>query len=87
MAHIPLSLAIMGVGGLLGAASAAKQLTSKGGKAPASVSPLPVPTINMAAEAARRDDELRRRRGAGANELTGGGAEAMTAGGKTLLGQ
>ncbi|WP_414902471.1 hypothetical protein ACMT1E_04375 [Sphingomonas flavalba] len=44
-------------------------------------------TRNAAAEAAMRDDELRRRRGAGANELTGGGAEAVTPGAKTLLGQ
>jgi hypothetical protein len=46
-----------------------------------------VPTRNAAADAMRRDDALRRRRGAGANELTGGGAEAVTPGGKTLLGQ
>lgn len=46
-----------------------------------------VPTRNAAADATRRDDALRRRRGAGANELTGGGAEAVTPGGKTLLGQ
>jgi hypothetical protein len=46
------------------------------------------PSRDMAAElAARRADELRRRRGAGANELTGGGAEPVTPGAKTLLGQ
>ncbi|HEX8400514.1 MAG TPA: hypothetical protein VF628_02295 [Allosphingosinicella sp.] len=47
----------------------------------------PVATRNMAAEAAHREGLLRKRRGAGANELTGGGAEASTPGGKTLLGQ
>jgi hypothetical protein len=53
----------------------------------ASSLPPPVPTRNVAAENARRRDVLRRRRGQGANELTGGGAEAATPGGKTLLGQ
>lgn len=48
----------------------------------------PVVTRDAAAEAARRDDELRRRRGAGANVAAGtGGSEARSAGGKVLLGQ
>lgn len=58
-------------------------------KPKAAPAPAPPPTVtrNAAAEAARRDDELRRRRGAGANELTGGGAEARTPGAKELLGE
>jgi hypothetical protein len=47
----------------------------------------PVPTRNVAAAAAANDGLYRRRRGAAANELTGGGAEAPSPGGKTLLGQ
>jgi hypothetical protein len=49
--------------------------------------PLPVPTRNAAAAAAGEEDALRRRRGARANDLTGGSAEASSPGGKTLLGQ
>lgn len=45
-------------------------------------------TRNDAVDARMRDDERRRRRGVGANILTGSrGAEATTAGGKVLLGQ
>jgi hypothetical protein len=58
----------------------------KPAKAPVAAPP-PVVTRNAAAENARRYDELRKRRGAGANELTGGGAEPVTPGGKVLLGQ
>jgi hypothetical protein len=70
------------LGGLLGGLLA-------GGSKPKTVSqPAPLPTINNAdALAASQRDAIRRRRGAGANELTGGGAEAVTPGGKALLGQ
>lgn len=44
-------------------------------------------TRNDAAASVRMSDSMRKRRGAGANELTGGGAEASSGGGKTLLGQ
>lgn len=48
--------------------------------------PRPI-TRNDAVDARMRDDERRRRRGLGANILTGSsGAEARTAGGKVLLG-
>lgn len=51
------------------------------------VAPRPI-TRNDAVDARMRDDELRRRRGVGANILTGpSGAEAQSAGGKFLLGQ
>lgn len=55
---------------------------------PAEQAAVPTPPMpDAAAEAARRDDELRRRRGQGANVATGaGGAEASTPGGKVLLG-
>ena len=64
-----------------------KLLFGGGHKAAQPVVQPTVPTRNAAADAIRQDDALRRRRGAGANELTGGGAEAVTPGGKTLLGQ
>lgn len=54
---------------------------------PKAVSATPPVTRNAAAEFAMRDRDLRLRRGAGANEITGGGAEAPSTGGKTLLGQ
>lgn len=54
---------------------------------PAPIAAPVVPTNNMAEGLAMQSDALRRRRGAGANELTGGGAEAATPGGKVLLGQ
>lgn len=73
-----LGSALFGVAGAIGS-----QLLSKP-KPPAA--PLAV-TRNAAAEAAMRDDMMRRRRGAGANEITGGGAEARSPGGKALLGQ
>ncbi|KQX19344.1 MULTISPECIES: hypothetical protein [unclassified Sphingomonas] len=54
---------------------------------PKMAAPTPVATRDMAAENAAASDEIRRRRGAGANVLLGfGGAEAATAGGKALLG-
>jgi len=81
MGFIP---ALLG-GGLVG--GAVSLLTGKKKDAPAAPAAPLVPTRNAAMDAARRDDVLRRRRGAGANELTGGGAEASTGGGKTLLGQ
>lgn len=59
-----------------------------GGSKPAAPAPTPVnltPTRNIAADRARQADLLRRRRGSGANDVTGG-AEAQTAGAKTLLG-
>lgn len=71
---------------LLSPLGAVAGLFNKPKPKPAPVQPRPI-TRNMAAEAARQGDRLRRRRGAGANELTGGGAEASTPGGKTLLGQ
>ncbi len=46
----------------------------------------PVPTRNAAAEAARRSDQLRRRRGATENEYAGAATPATPAV-KTLLGQ
>lgn len=53
--------------------------------------PVQTPVVDQSAalDAANQQaaDDLRRRRGAGANELTGGGAEASTPGAKTLLGQ
>lgn len=50
--------------------------------------PTPVVTRDDAIDQIQEDDERLRRRGAGANMLTGStGAEATTAGGKTLLGQ
>lgn len=49
--------------------------------------PVPVATRDMAAENAASADELRRRRGAGANVLMGfTGAEPASAGAKALLG-
>jgi hypothetical protein len=66
-------------------AALASVLSKKKKKKPAA-QPVATPTRNAAAENARRFDELRRRRGAGANELTGGGAEARSPGGKVLLG-
>lgn len=72
------------LGGVVG--GAVSLLTGKKSSTPAPAAPI-VPTRNAALDAARADDVLRRRRGAGANELTGGGAEASTGGGKTLLGQ
>lgn len=78
---IPIGLAL--AGGAAGAV-ASKVLAPKPAATPM---PQPLPTRNMAAEAARAGDQWRRRRGAGANELTGGGAEARSPGGKTLLGQ
>lgn len=55
-------------------------------KIPKPPAPPPMVTRNMAQEAAMAEDDLRRRRGRGALDRTGG-AEASTAGGKTLLGQ
>lgn len=55
-------------------------------KKPKSPSAPPAISRNDAAMAAARSDEFRRRRGAGANEITGG-AEASSGGGKSLLGQ
>jgi hypothetical protein len=50
--------------------------------------PMPPPiTRNEAAAQASTDRTFRQRIGAGANEITRGGAEAATGGGKTLLGQ
>lgn len=72
---------------LFGAAGALLKPFGVGASKPPAM-PVPLPTINRAdAMAGARADELRKRRGAGANELTGGGAEAVTPGGKALLGQ
>jgi hypothetical protein len=80
MAGVPLPFAL--AGGLLGAG------LSQVMKPPKPVAGPPPVTRNMAAEAARESDALRRRRGAGANELVGRGAgEARSPGGKVLLGQ
>lgn len=50
--------------------------------------PAPPPiTRNEAAAQASADKTFRQRIGAGANEITRGGAEAPSSGGKTLLGQ
>lgn len=57
----------------------------KAAPAPTPIVP-PVPTRNAAAEAARRGDLLRRRRGATQNEYAGGATPATPAV-KTLLGQ
>lgn len=70
---------------LFGAAGAL--LKPFGSGKPSIPAPVPVPTPNLAENLANQNDALRRRRGAGANELTGGGAEAVTPGGKALLGQ
>jgi len=57
------------------------------GRAPKAQAAPPVPVINKAQENAYEADELRRRRGIGANILTGrAGAEAVTPGAKMLLG-
>jgi hypothetical protein len=69
------------VGGLVGLG--AGLLTGKP-KTP----PVPPPiTRNDAAAQASADRTYRTRLGAGANEITRGGAEAPTSGGKMLLGQ
>lgn len=54
-------------------------------KAPAA-QPIVDQAAAMAAANGDTADQLRRRRGAAANELTGGGAEAQTPGGRALLG-
>jgi hypothetical protein len=57
-------------------------------KPPKPTAPPPLVTPNMAAQGARADDLMARRRGAGATELVGRGAgEARSPGGKVLLGQ
>lgn len=86
MAGIPQTVGKILISPLAAVASA----VVKKPKAPAaSAGAPPVPSRNLAYEAARRNmDSLRRRRGAGANEITGGGAEApRSPGAKTLLGQ
>lgn len=61
-----------------------------GGKAQPAAQPgvamQPVPTRNAAAEVARREAAIRKRRGARSNDITGG-AEPVTPAAKTLLGQ
>lgn len=79
-AAVPIAIAVVGSV----AAAGAQALMSSKPKIPAAPPPI---NRNIAADAARQDTEFRRRRGAGANELTGGGAEAQTGGGKVLLGQ
>lgn len=79
-AAIPIGMAIAGS---IVAAGASTLLMKK----PQLPGRTPVMTRNDAAADARNSTEFRRRRGAGANELTGGGAEASTGSGKTLLGQ
>jgi len=57
-------------------------------KAPKPQAQTPAITRNDAAERAYALDEIRKRKGYGANLITGaGGAEARTSGGKTLLGE
>ncbi|HEY0149861.1 MAG TPA: hypothetical protein VGB70_12770 [Allosphingosinicella sp.] len=79
--------AIAGAGaGLIGAVSGKKGKGSKQA-GPSILMPRGI-TRNDAVDARMRDDERRKRRGVGANILTGGsGAEARTPGGKVLLGQ
>lgn len=70
------------IGGLVGGA-----LFGKKKKPAAAPTPLPVPTRNLAAEAAAKNDVLSRRRGVLANAVLGmGGAEASGIGTKTKLG-
>jgi hypothetical protein len=73
---------IAGVASVAGAGAAA--LLAPKPKLPASPPPI---TRNDAAAQASADKTFRQRIGAGANELTRGGAEASSSGGKTLLGQ
>lgn len=79
-ALLPLALAVGG--SLLGAGAAA--ILAPKPKLPPQVPPV---MRNTAAEQASADKTFRQRLGAGANEITGGGAEAARSGGKTLLGQ
>lgn len=64
-------------------------LLGKPKKPKAQAAQVPTPTRLQALDDSQKRalEELRRRRGAGAYELTGGGAEAPSGGGKTLLGQ
>lgn len=71
-------------GGLFGS-KIIKAVLGGGKKAP--VQPLPQASRDDAAAAIARDDELRRRKGAAADILTGsGGAEATGTPGKFILG-
>lgn len=73
------------VGGLIGG----KLLKGVFGKKPKAAAPaaLPVPTRNLAAEAAAKNDVVSRRRGVLANAVLGmGGSEASGVGTKTKLG-
>jgi hypothetical protein len=89
--QLALPIALVAGGALLGGVAAkalapkapttASVLQTPGVKAP------PIPTPTMAADQLSQSDAFRRRRGAAANELTGGGAEAPSPGAKTLLGQ
>ncbi len=84
MAQFAIPVGIALAGGIAGTL-AAKAMAPKSTPTPVAQ---PLPTRIAAADAARNDDMFRRRRGAGANELTGrGGAEARTPGAKALLGQ
>lgn len=72
------------VGDILSAPLKALGLVSTPGKPPA---PLPTVTRDDAIVAAQSADELRRRKGAAADIVTGtGGAEAAPTGGKLTLG-
>jgi hypothetical protein len=82
MAQAAIPIAVAVIGAAVGAGAGA--LLAPKPQMPQQVKPI---TRNDAAAAASRDREFRLRRGAGANELTGGGAEAPSPGGKTLLGQ
>jgi hypothetical protein len=79
----------MGVASVVGGLIGGKILKGVFGKKPkaAAPTPLPVPTRNLAAEAAAKNDVLGRRRGVLANAVLGmGGAEATGVGTKTKLG-
>lgn len=77
--------AILGAGAVTAAATALPALLAKKPKGPAIAPPV---TRDDALEAARRDDELRRRQGSAANIIVSDGAgEASTATAKTLLGE
>lgn len=79
-AVLPIAIAVASAA----AAAGASELLAPKPKLPARQI---VPTRNDAAIAANQDRQFRQRRGAAANELTGGGAEAPSPGGKQLLGQ
>lgn len=75
-----LAMAVLSAGATAAAGALTKPKTS-------GITPPPPVNRNIAADAARREDPLRQRRGEGANVLTGpGAAPSQTAGTQALLG-